>query len=223
MDTVVVTGADGALGRAIATAFAERDATVVLGVRNPETGESFASELDADVQVVRADPRDEFDIERLMEQASRAGDASGIDVVVPSEQVYHGPIGETPLTDTPYSAFDDTMRTNARGVFAAIAEAIPHLTSDARVLVPTGDVAQGGAPGYGAFAVSAAATEAVVRGFSAELDDAAVVALDVGTVGGAGDFDVDAARTLFTWAADQSPETIDGERLTAADVEQATA
>lgn len=222
MDTVVVTGAEGVLGRAVATAFADRGATVVLGVRDPETGESFAADLDADVQTVRADPRDEFDVERLMEQASRAGDDSGIDVVAPCEQVYHGPIGETPLPDTPYSAFDDTMRTNARGVFAVIGEAIPHLTSDARVLVPTGDVARDESPGYGAFAVSAAATEAVVRGFSADLDDVAVALLHVGAVGGVGDFDADAASDLFTWAADQPAESIDGERLSDADVEQAT-
>ena len=222
MDTVVVAGADGVLGRAVATAFADRGATVVLGVRDPETGESFAADLDADVETVRADPRDEFDVERLMEQASRAGDRSGIDVVAPCEQVYHGPIGQTPLPETPYSAFDDTMRTNARGVFAAIRESIPHLASDARVLVPTGAVARGESPGYGAFAVSAATTEAVVRGFSADLADVSLAVLDVGTVGGAGDLDADAASDLFAWAADQPAEVIDGERLTTDDVEQAT-
>lgn len=222
MDTVVVTGVDGVLGRAVATAFADRGATLVLGVRDPDTGESFAADLDADVETVRADPRDEFDVERLMERASRAGEDSGIDVVAPCEQVYHGPIGQTPLHETPYSAFDDTMRTNARGVFAAIREAIPHLANDARVLVPTGAVARDESPGHGAFAVSAAATEAVVRGFSADLSDVSLAVLDVGPVGGAGDFDPDGASDLFTWAADQPSETIDGERLTRDDVEQAT-
>lgn len=217
MDTVVVSGVDGELGRTVARAFAERDATLVLGARDLDVGTTFAESLDATVEVVRADPRDEFDVERLMETASKAGDASGIDVVVPCGAVYHGPVGDTPLDETLYSAFDDTLRTNTRGVFAAITEAIPHLDDEARVLVPTGAVAHGEAPGYGAYAVAAAATEAVVRGFSEDLPDVAVAALEIGDVAGAGTFDAEDVAGLFSWAADQPADAIDGKRVTLED------
>lgn len=217
MDTVVVSGAESDLGRVVAGAFAERDVTLVLGTRDLDAGQSFAETLDAETTVVRADPRDEFDVERLMEQASKAGAASGIDVVAPCTAVYHGPVGETPLDTTPYSAFDDTLRTNTRGIFAAITEALPHLRGDARILVPTGEVARGAAPGFGVFAVATAATEAVVRGFSEDRADLAIAALEVGQTGGAGPVDAEAAAGLFSWASDLPADEVDGARLTVAD------
>lgn len=222
MDTVVVSGAETALGEAVARAFADGDATVVLGVRDPDAGASLAERLETETVVVRADARDEFDAERLMEQASRAGTESGIDVVAPCTMVYHGAVGETPLDETPYSAFDDTLRTNTRGVFAAITEALPHLRADARVLVPTGTVAEGSAPGYGAFAVAAAATEAVVRVFSEDRDDVAIAALEVGSGAGTGEFDADAAAGLFSWAADLPADDLAGTRVTVEDWRAAT-
>lgn len=222
MDTVVVTGATDPLGRAVAAGFADRAETLVLGVRDPEAGNELAGELTGDVHVVRADPRDEFDTERLMEQASRAGDTTGIDVLAPCARVYHGPVGETPLHETPYSAFDDTLRTNARGVFSAITEAVPHLTPDARILVPTAGVGSESAAGYGAFAVSAAATSAVVRGFRADLPDVTLVELEIERAGGMGDVDLDAASNLFLSAVDRPAEELDDGRLTLADVPETT-
>lgn len=222
MDTVVVSGAERDLGRVVAGAFAERDVALVLGVRDLDAGESVAESLDAATTVVRADPRDEFDVERLMEQASKAGDTSGIDVLAPCTAVYHGPVGETSLDTTPYSAFDDTIRTNTRGTFAAITEALPHLRADARLLVPTGEVARGSAAGYGVFAVAAAATEAVVRGFSEDRSDLAIAALEVGPTCGAGSFDADAAAGLFAWASDLPASQLDGTRLTVDDWQAAT-
>lgn len=225
METVVVTGAATALGRTVAGSLADPARTLVLGVQDPDAGDELAARLAADhdvaTVVVRADPRDEFDIERLMEQGARAGEAAGIDVVVPCAQVYHGSVGDTPIDSAPYSAFDDTVRANTRGVFAAIREALPHLAADARVLVPTGSVAHGAAPGFGVFAVAAAATEAVVRGFSEDRDDLAVAALEVGEAAGTGGFDETAAAGLVSWAADQPPEAVSGKRLTVEDWQRA--
>jgi NAD(P)-dependent dehydrogenase (short-subunit alcohol dehydrogenase family) len=225
MDTVVVTGAEAALGRAVATTFADRGATVVVGVRDAAAGDDLVSAHDDVVRSVRADPRDEYDTERLMEQASRAGETSGIDLVAPCAQVYHGPVGETPLDRSTYSAFDDTIRTNTRGVFSAVVEALPHLRPDARVLVPTGGSAHETMGGYGVFAVAAAATEAVVRGFRADRPDLTVAALEVGVAGGTGDFDeatAAEAAALFAWAAERPADALDGERLTLDDLRAAS-
>jgi 3-oxoacyl-[acyl-carrier protein] reductase len=133
--------------------------------------------------------------------------------VVANAGVYHGSPGETPLTAESYAAFDDTLRTNCRGVYATIRESLPHLTDDACVLVPTGGIGHETRAGYGSYAVSKAATEALVRGFSAELDGT-VVGIDPGVVGtdmmeGDGRDPEDVAG-LFVWAATDAAE-VNGE------------
>lgn len=232
--TVVVTGASGGLGRALATAFAEDGAAVVAGVRNggderarrSET-ETPAGETVADVdgvELVSADARDEYDAERLMERAARRGGA--IDLLIPCAAVFHGAPGETPLTEESYAAFDDEYRTNARGVFAAIREAVPHLAPDARVLVPSAAAARESRPGYGGYAVSKAAAEAVARGFAADLDQAVGV-VDPGAV--ATDPTDGEARDpaeavgLFRWAATEAaPDEVNGLVLDSSTWERAT-
>lgn len=214
MDTAVVTGASRGIGRAVAEAFAERGVDVVACARDAdaldEVGESGAS-----VTTVRADVRDEFDVERLMETAARAGDSTGIDCVVANAGVYHGSPGSTGIGDASYSMFDDTLRTNVRGVFATVREAIPHLTPEARVLVPSGRIARDAMAGYGAYAVSKAGAEAIVRQFAAEsewpmgiVDPGQVETELTGYAKGRAPEDV---APMFWWAATGAdPETLDG-------------
>lgn len=230
--TVVVTGGTRGIGRAVAAAFAAEAWTVVVGARDAveleEAVADLASGTDGAVTGLRTDVRDEFDCERLMETASRAGPESGIDVVVACAGVYHGNAGETPIDEESYSRFDDHWRTNARGVFATITEALPHLSDGGRVLVPTGSVARDGKLGYGSYAVSKAGAEAVVRGFAADTDtDTVVGCLDPGQVatnltGGEGRDPVSVAE-LFVWAATEcDPDVLDGEVVGLADWKRAT-
>jgi NAD(P)-dependent dehydrogenase (short-subunit alcohol dehydrogenase family) len=218
--TVVVTGASGGLGAAVARAFGGEGAHVVLCARTESDLEEVAGAVEdagGRATAIRADVRDEFDVERLMERAARGGEGDAIDVVVPCAGVYHGTPGETPLEGETYAAFDDHLRTNARGVFAAVREATPHLAADARVLVPSGGVARETKPGYGSYAVSKATAEALARGFAADLD-AAVGVVDPGVVatdltGGQGRDPGDVAP-MFVWAATEaSTGDLDGEVL----------
>lgn len=211
--TAVVTGAGGGIGRAVAAAFADAGAHVVGCGRPGSDVEAALADLDG-VEAFPADVRDEFDVERLAEHAARAGPATGIDAVVPCAAVVHGEPGGMPLQDEPYSRFDDTMRTNARGVFATVREAAPHLTDRARVLVPSGGVVREADPGMGAYAVSKAAAEALARGFAADLAqpvgvvDPGPVATDL--AGGEGR-DPEHVAGMFVWAArDVAPERLDG-------------
>jgi len=218
MDTAVVTGGSRGIGRAVASAFVDRGVHAVVCARNGTDNEAMADRIDPSgesVTAVRADVRDEFDVERLMETAARAGTAEGIDCVVANAGVYRGTPGETPIEGESYGAFDDTLRTNVRGVFAAVREAIPHLNDDARVLVPSGRIARDAMDGYGAYAVSKAAAEALVRQFAVGTEWTTCV-LDPGQVGteltgGTKGREPADVAPMFVWAATAADaETLDG-------------
>ena len=219
----MVTGAAGGIGAAVVRAFAGEGDTVVAGGYDRGAVESIAA--DAGAVGMRADVRDEYDVERLMEQASKAGEESGVDVVVPCAAVDHTGAGGTPLGDEPYSGFDDTLRTNVRGVFAAVREALPHMPADGRVVIPTESVARDPEPGFGSYAVSKAAAEGLMRQFAVDCEQA-VGCADPGAVNtglhGGGGSDPDDVAGLFAWAA-SVPADLDGAVLDLADWETATA
>jgi NAD(P)-dependent dehydrogenase (short-subunit alcohol dehydrogenase family) len=213
--TAVVTGASRGIGEAVAHAFANAGAHIVVSARDRDAVMAVADAIREDggsATAVRADVRDEFDVERLMEQAAQEG--GQIDTVVANAGVYHGTPGQTPLSGESYSAFDDHLRTNARGVFATIREALPHLAPDGRVLVSSGVVARDTRAGFGSYAVSKAAAESVAMHFADDIDQAVTV-VDPGQVatdltGGQGRDTTDVALQ-FCWAArDAKPTAIDG-------------
>jgi hypothetical protein len=199
-DTVVVTGTSRGIGAAVARDLADAGARVVLCARDADALEAVAGDCGGDATAVRADVRDEYEVERLMETAARGG---GIDAVVANAAVVHGTPGEMPLPEESYSRFDDTVRTNVRGTFATVAEALPHMDGDGRVLVPSGGVAREAKPGMGAYAVSKAGAEAVARQFAVDADPAVGV-VDPGLVatdlaGGQGRDPADVAP-MYRWA-----------------------
>ncbi|TKX54390.1 SDR family oxidoreductase [Halorubrum sp. SP3] len=221
--TVAITGATSGIGRAVAEAFVDEGAFVALSGRDGAAVDRTVAALNDDEDGDRGtawgdrvDVRDEFDLERFFERVAR--EAGPVDVAFANAGVFHGAPGERPTTEVTYADYDDTMRTNARGVFATISEAVPHLADDARVIVPSGSVAAESKPGMGAYAVSKAAAEGVARGFAADLD-ATVGVVDPGLVatdltGKERARDPESVAPLFVWAATEAPaEDLNGERL----------
>ncbi|QIO23864.1 SDR family NAD(P)-dependent oxidoreductase [Haloarcula sp. JP-L23] len=225
--TVVVTGASRGIGEQVARAVSAAGGHAVICARQKAVLEAVADDIASDggaVTAMRADVRDEFDVERLLETAARVN--GRVDAVVANAAVYHGEAGETPLSGESYAAFDDHLRTNARGVFATIREAVPYLAPDARIVVPTGAVGRQGMPGYGSYAVSKAAAEAVARGFAADLD-VPVGAVDPGKVGtdlsGSGGRDPADVAEMVLWVLTDAPaDDLDGAVLDWGDYRRAT-
>lgn len=220
--TVLVTGAGDGLGREVATAFAAAGWTVAIGA---ETADGLETTIDAceaagaSATGIRANVRDEFDIERLAKTAAGFGPSSGIDAVVPAGEARHADPDESSIAQASYAAFDDHWRANARGVFATIREALPHLTEGGRVLVPTTGSADEAPGAGGSYGVSKAGAAAVARAFATDTDYA------VGRIDPSGfrddDRDQDSVGSLFVWAATTlAPSDLDDARVTPADREE---
>src|SRR6056297_252369 len=223
--TVAITGATSGIGRAVAEAFVDEGAFVAVSGRDGDGVDRTVAALNGagddphDGAEADGDADTAGDAERGTAWGERVDREAGpVDVVFANAGVFHGAPGERPTTEITYADYDDTMRTNARGVFATVTEAVPHLADDARVLVPSGAVAAESKPGMGAYAVSKAAAEAVARGFAADLD-ATVGVVDPGLVateltGKERARDPESVAPLFVWAATEAPaEDLNGGRI----------
>lgn len=216
-NTVVITGGTRGIGRAVATAFAEAGAQVIICGRETERLNTTVDELNAgheNVSGLAVDVRDESGLQELFEHAAERGGT--VDVVVANAAINHGEPGEMPLDDESYSQFDETLATNVRGVFSTLKQAVPQLADDGRMLVPSGSVARKAKEGMGAYAVSKAAAEALARGFSVDIEqpvcvvDPGLVATDLTGIKKARDA-ADIAPMYLWVATEADPEEINGE------------
>ena len=219
--TVVVTGASRGIGRELLAAFADEGAAVVGCARDETALEDAVAAANADTPGhavgVQADVQSERDLAAVVNAATEAGDSDAIDVVVANAGVSHGTPGEMPIQTEPYDRFDDTLATNLRGVFAIATEAHGAMSESGRILVPSGSIAVDPKPGMGAYAVSKAAVEGLVRQLSVDVAQTATI-VDPGMVAtdlsGPGGRDPEDVAPMFVWAAtDADSEDIDGERV----------
>ena len=109
----IVTGGAGVLGRAVAAAFAEAGARVVLSDRDATLGAAAAESLRAhgDVRFISADPADPSDAERLASEV--AATLRHIDVLV-----HHGATHHRSLAlDTPVDGWRSDIDTGLSSAF----------------------------------------------------------------------------------------------------------
>lgn len=165
--TVMITGAAGHLGRAVATAFHERGARLVLldrdaGALHKAFGHlGGALLLDADL----------LDRERLAARVAEAIQGVGrIDVLCHLAGGFR--MGE-PVHATAPATWDFLMDLNARSLLNVAAAVVPHLVEQGAgkvVTVGAGAARQGGAH-MGAYAASKSALIRLTESMSAELRD----------------------------------------------------
>lgn len=118
---VLLTGATGGLGRAIAQAMAARGARVLVSDVDPVACEALAAELSPPGTALPADLSGAGAAQRLAEAALRDGD---VDVLVCNAGV-QGPAG--PLGDTTDADWDHVMDINLRSAVALSNALAPHM------------------------------------------------------------------------------------------------
>jgi NAD(P)-dependent dehydrogenase (short-subunit alcohol dehydrogenase family) len=110
----IVTGASRSIGKAIAIAFAEEGADLVLAARGIENLNAAADKIKSlgrEALVVPTDVMRETDIENLFESAMvRFG---RLDILVNNSGIFHG----GPIDKIPAKVWDDVIATNLRAPF----------------------------------------------------------------------------------------------------------
>jgi short-subunit dehydrogenase len=154
---VLVTGATGGLGQAIARAFAGRRAKLMLTGRRAELLERLAIDLGG--QAVPCDLSDRAQVESLAERAR----AAEIDVFVSNA----GLPGAAPLTDLTLEQVDRVLEVNLRAPVALTHALLPGMIERQRGHIVFISSLQGRAPTVGASTY--VATKFALRGFSLAL------------------------------------------------------
>ncbi len=174
----VIYGAGGAVGSAVAAAFAKEGARVFLSSRTAAKVEAVARGIALDGGVAEAtevDALDEASIEKHLDSVvSKAG---GIDISfnaigVPASVVADKGMQGVPLTEIPIESFMHPITTYARSHFLtgrAAARRMRQAKKPGVILMHTPEPARVGVPLLGGMAPAWAALEAICRAFSAEL------------------------------------------------------
>lgn len=223
--TVLITGASGGIGSAVAEAFATEGWRTILCGRSESALEATAGAVSAaggTPEIQQFDVRDET----AVFEALATSVTETIDVVVPAAGTMPHPPGDRPLDEERYEDVRTVLETNVYGLFAVIRESLQFISQDGRILVPSGSVARESTPGMGMYAPSKAAAEGMARGFAADIEqtigviDPGIVATDL--TAGKGRDPADIAG-MFRWAALECPaDDLDGEIVGLREWKQAT-
>lgn len=155
--TAVITGAAGAIGAAIARAFAGAGAQVIAADLQPPP--------EKEMLFCRADVGDEESARALFAFAEEQ--CGGVDVLVNCA----GVVLEKPLLQTSAEEWDKIMSVNARGVFLCAKHAAPLMQKrGGGAIVNIGSIeALGANPSHAAYAASKGAVHSLTRNLALEL------------------------------------------------------
>ena len=181
MPTALVTGATRGLGRALATALAERHWNLVVDARDPallgQTADALRAAGSPEVRAVAGDIAD-GDHRALL--AAAVAEAGGLDLLVNNASTL-GPSPQPPLADYPLTELERVYAVNTVAPLALTQAVLPHLEhADGRVVNVTSDAAVEPYAGWGGYGSSKAALEQLTAILGAELPHLRVYAFDPG-------------------------------------------
>lgn len=164
----LVTGASKGIGQAIAERLAAGGAAVAVHYGTDEAGAAETvrriTAAGGKAQALRADIADAAQVAALFDGASAA--LGRLDIVVNNAGIG---IAMRPIAEVTDEDFDRVMHTNARGVFLLMREAARRLGEGGRIISLATTLSRTARPGFGPYAASKAAVEALTRVLSREL------------------------------------------------------
>ncbi len=164
----VIYGAAGAIGSAVARAFAREGADLFLAGRTPEHVNTLAAELaksGARASAAGVDALDKAAVEKHLEEVARV--AGGIDISF--NLIGLGGDQGQPLTAMTQEAFAIPIETAMRTHFLTATTASRYMRSGGTILALTAQVARKPYVGSGGFGVACAAIEGLWRQLAVEL------------------------------------------------------
>jgi 3-oxoacyl-[acyl-carrier protein] reductase len=165
--TVIITGASGGIGRAVALRLARDGFAVVVNYAgNAAKAEAVVGEIKADDRpaiAVQADVANAGEVEQLFKQTLDTFGA--IDVVVNCA----GIMPLSPIAKGDVEIFDRVISTNLRGTFLVLAQAAQHVAAGGRIIAFSSSVLAKAFPTYGPYIASKAGVEGLVRVLNNEL------------------------------------------------------
>jgi NAD(P)-dependent dehydrogenase (short-subunit alcohol dehydrogenase family) len=171
---VVITGAAGNLGVAVARAFQSAGAKLALVDRGADRLPKMFPELADSPQHFLATSVDLNDAAAVGRMADEAVERLGrIDVLVNTAGGYKA---GTPLYETPLEDWEFLMNLNARSAFVACRAVIPHMLrqGSGKIVSVASRAALGGDAGAAAYSASKSAVVRLTESMAAELKDAGI-------------------------------------------------
>jgi NAD(P)-dependent dehydrogenase (short-subunit alcohol dehydrogenase family) len=172
----VVYGAGGAVGGAVARAFARQGARVFLTGRTLSKVEAVAREIVGSGGVAHSAEVDALDEQAVEKHASEVARGGGIDISfnaigIPAALVAEKGMQGIPCAQLPLDSFMQPITTYTRANFLTARAAARRMPDKGAgvILMHTPEAARLGAPLLGGMAPAWAAMEALTRSFSAEL------------------------------------------------------
>jgi 3-oxoacyl-[acyl-carrier protein] reductase len=163
---IVVTGASRGLGEAIALAYAQQNAALVLAARTKDdldrVSKSCESAGASSVQVMPTDITKEDDVTRLVDQTISSLDR--IDVFVANAGTSYGMLTQKRYRELwTYDAdiAEQILRVNAIGTWLCVKHAVPRMQKGSSFIVIGSETGRVLSAGSGWYAISKASTEAV--------------------------------------------------------------
>lgn len=159
---VIVTGGSSGIGQAIAVAFAEAGAKVVISGRKQAALDETAA-LNPNIYTVQADIQSESDASKIVARALEVG--GRIDVLVNNAGIF----GMAPVEAVTSELVESLFKTNVFGLTYITREAIPHLKETKGSVINIGSVVgHKASAGMSHYAATKAAVESLTASWAGE-------------------------------------------------------